>query len=122
MVERRTDRPPLSRPVRLVDERPRLAGGRANVASVVLEPLSEQETDELIDALRGDIELSGETRARIRASADGNPLFIEQMLAMVAEQGADGGGEVPIPPTIHALLAARLGEAQASGLSSNGPR
>ena len=92
----------------LVDERPRLAGGRANVASVVLEPLSEQETDELIDALRGDIELSGETRARISSTAEGNPLFIEQMLAMVAEQGADGGGEVPIPPTIHALLAARL--------------
>ena len=38
----------------------------------------------------------------------GNPLFIEQMVAMVAEQGADGVGEVPIPPTIHALLAARL--------------
>ena len=34
--------------------------------------------------------------------------IIEQMLAMVAEQGADGGREVPIPPTIHALLAARL--------------
>ncbi len=91
----------------LVDERPRLAGGRANVASVVLEPLSEQETDELIDALRGDIELARETRARIAAAAEGNPLFIEQMLAMVAEQGSDGG-EVPIPPTIHALLAARL--------------
>src|ERR671910_691790 len=82
----------------LVDERPRLAGGRANVVSVVLEPLTEQETDELIDALRGDIELSRETRARIATSAEGNPLFIEQMLAMVAEQGADGGGAVPIPP------------------------
>src|ERR687897_631343 len=92
----------------LVDERPRLAGGRANVVSVVLEPLTEQETDELLDALRGDIELSRETRARIATSAEGNPLFIEQMLAMVAEQGADGGGAVPIPPTIHALLAARL--------------
>ena len=92
----------------LVDERPRLAGGRANVVSVVLEPLTEQETDELIDALRGDIELSRETHARIATSAEGNPLFIEQMLAMVTEQGADGGGAVPIPPTIHALLAARL--------------
>ena len=91
-----------------MDERPRLAGGRANVASVALEPLSEQETDELIDALRGDTELSGETRSRISTTAEGNPLFIEQMLAMVAEQGADGGGEVAIPPTIHALLAARL--------------
>ena len=97
----------LGRP-ELVDERPRLAGGRANVASVVLEPLSDRETDELIDVLSGNVELSAQTRSRIVATAEGNPLFIEQMLAMVAEQGADGGDEVPIPPTIHALLAARL--------------
>ena len=91
----------------LVDERPSWpAAGQTSPR--LSSSRSEQETDELIDALRGDIELSRETRARISASAEGNPLFIEQMLAMVAEQGGDGGGEVSIPPTIHALLAARL--------------
>ncbi len=92
----------------LIEARPRLAGGRANISSIVLEPLSKQESDELIEALRGEIELTDDTRARIAAASEGNPLFIEQMLAMVTEQGSDGGRDVPIPPTIRALLAARL--------------
>ena len=44
-------------------------------------------------------------RARIREAAEGNPLFVEQMLAMVAESP---NGDVVVPPTIQALLAARL--------------
>jgi tetratricopeptide (TPR) repeat protein len=40
-------------------------------------------------------------------TAEGNPLFIEQLVAMIAEtRGADG--ELSIPPTIDALLSARL--------------
>jgi predicted ATPase/DNA-binding SARP family transcriptional activator len=92
----------------LAEARPRLVGGRANVGSVVLEPLSELESEELMTEVLGDVELPAETRARIATAAEGNPLFIEQMLEMVAEQGAAGGGDVPIPPTIQALLAARL--------------
>jgi DNA-binding SARP family transcriptional activator len=97
----------LARP-ELVEARPRLVGGRANVGSVVLEPLSELESEELMTQVLGDVELPVETRARIATAAEGNPLFIEQMLEMVTEPGADGVGDVPIPPTIQALLAARL--------------
>jgi DNA-binding SARP family transcriptional activator len=97
----------LGRP-ELAEARPRLVGGRANVSSLFLEPLSELESDELMREVLGGVGLSDETRIRIATAAEGNPLFIEQMLAMVAEQGTDGGGDVPIPPTIHALLAARL--------------
>ena len=43
---------------------------------------------------------------RVADSAAGNPLFLEQMLALLAETGGSGG--VAIPPTIQALLAARL--------------
>jgi len=96
----------LSRP-ELLDARPRWAGGRANVGSVVLEPLSEPESDELMMQLGDGEGFSEQTRARIAQAAEGNPLFLEQMLAMVAESGHEDG-EVPIPPTIHALLAARL--------------
>ncbi len=46
------------------------------------------------------------TVERIVAAADGNPLFVEQMAAMLDEAGADSGEDVP--PTILALLAARL--------------
>ena len=41
-------------------------------------------------------------RGRVRASA-GNPLFVSEMLAL-----RRGSGEVAVPPTIHALLAARI--------------
>ncbi|HKF14434.1 MAG TPA: BTAD domain-containing putative transcriptional regulator [Gaiellaceae bacterium] len=97
----------LGRP-ELAENRPRLAGGRAGVSSVFLEPLSEAESDELITQLLGGADLPHETRVRIATAAEGNPLFIEQMLAMVGEQGSDGGGAVAVPPTIQALLAARL--------------
>jgi class 3 adenylate cyclase len=104
----------LGRP-ELLDARPRWAGGRANVSSVVLEPLSELESEQLMTEVLGGAELAEEIRARIATAAEGNPLFIEQMLAMVAEQGVDGGGgDIPIPPTIHALLAARLERLSAS--------
>ena len=46
-------------------------------------------------------------QARITEAAEGNPLFVEQLLAMIAENGA-AVGDLAIPPSIHALLAARL--------------
>jgi predicted ATPase len=96
----------LARP-ELIDARPRWAGGRANVASVVLEPLTESESDELITVILGAAELAPALRARIAEAAEGNPLFIEQLLAMVADQNGDAES-LAIPPTIQALLAARL--------------
>ncbi|MGZ6299188.1 MAG: AAA family ATPase, partial [Candidatus Limnocylindria bacterium] len=64
-----------------------------------LEPLGDEDVEELI-AERIPVEL----REKIAHAAGGNPLFIEEMLAMAAQ--ADG--EVVVPPTLHALLAARL--------------
>ncbi len=50
--------------------------------------------------------LADDVSERIVAAAEGNPLFVEQMLAMLLEDGADPAPAVP--PTIQALLAARL--------------
>ena len=97
----------LGRP-ELAETRPRLVGGRAAVSSIFLEPLSDADSDELITQLLRGRELPAEIRAQIAAAAEGNPLFIEQMLAMVAEQNGAGGRGIRVPPTIHALLAARL--------------
>jgi class 3 adenylate cyclase/tetratricopeptide (TPR) repeat protein len=94
----------IARP-ELLDRRSTWAGGKLNATTVLLEPLSAEETDELIDRLLGDADLDQALHARIREAAEGNPLFVEQMLAMVAESG---NGEVVVPPTIQALLAARL--------------
>ena len=94
----------IARP-ELLDRRPTWAGGKLNATTVLLEPLSADETDELIERLLGDAGLETALRARIRDAAEGNPLFVEQMLAMVAESP---GADVAVPPTIQALLAARL--------------
>jgi len=46
------------------------------------------------------------TVERIVTASDGNPLFVEQMAAMLDEQAP--GADLDVPPTILALLAARL--------------
>jgi tetratricopeptide (TPR) repeat protein len=55
----------------------------------------------------GPAHLDANTRTRINAIAEGNPLFLEQMVAMVAQKG-ELGDDLEIPPTIQALLAARI--------------
>jgi class 3 adenylate cyclase/tetratricopeptide (TPR) repeat protein len=91
----------IARP-ELLDIRSGWGGGKLNATTLLLEALSEAESGQLVDNLL----LAGvdqETKRRIATVAEGNPLYLEEMLAMVAE---DGAGEVP--PTIQALLAARL--------------
>jgi predicted ATPase len=94
----------LARP-ELLEERPAWGGGKRNASSLFLERLSEAECERLIDNLSA--ELPDPTRARALEAADGNPLFLEQILIML-DEGEIAAGEVPIPPTIEAVLAARL--------------
>src|ERR671925_717398 len=91
----------LSRP-ELAELRPAWTTTRANATVVMLEPLGEEQTEALVDELR---DLSRETKARIVEAAEGNPLFVEQLVAMQAESG---NGELEVPPTLQALLAARI--------------
>jgi class 3 adenylate cyclase/tetratricopeptide (TPR) repeat protein len=88
----------------LLEERPEWA--RQEPGPLVLQPLSESETRTLIDELLPDTAISEHVRTELVARAEGNPLFVEQMLALVREQGA--GERIVVPPTIQALLAARL--------------
>jgi len=73
-----------------------------NATTVLLEPLDAAETDSLLASLGG---VEDTLRDRIREASEGNPLFVEEMLALVRDSG---GAEVEVPPTIQALLAARL--------------
>jgi class 3 adenylate cyclase/predicted ATPase len=66
--------------------------------SVRLEPLPTEAVDQLIGE-----QVPDGLRARIAAAAGGNPLFVTEMLAM-----ATGTEEVEVPPSLQALLAARL--------------
>ena len=86
----------------LLDERPAWTAPRSNAAIVTLDPLSETDSESLVERL-GD--LSEEARAQIVDAAEGNPLFVEQLLAMRAD---NGDGDLEVPPTLQALLAARI--------------
>ena len=71
---------------------------------IELEPLSAGECGELLDDLGvDDVALRG----RIVEAAGGNPLFIEQLAAMVGELDTSGA-EIEVPPSITAVLDARL--------------
>jgi tetratricopeptide (TPR) repeat protein len=97
----------MARP-ELLDRRAGWAGGKVNATSVLLEPLGPEEADSMIESLA---RLDDGLRARIRDAAEGNPLFVEEMVALVKESG---DGNVTVPPTIQALLAARLDQLDAS--------
>jgi class 3 adenylate cyclase len=94
----------MARP-ELLDRRAGWGGGKLNASTVLLEALPPAETDRLIENLLGGASLDDALRARIRDGAEGNPLFVEEMLALVRE---GGNGEMIVPPTIKALLAARI--------------
>jgi len=97
----------MARP-ELLDLRAGWAGGKVNATSVLLEPLGPDEADLMIASLA---HLDDGLRERIREAAEGNPLFVEEMVALAKESG---DGEVTVPPTIQALLAARLDQLDAS--------
>ncbi len=88
----------------LLEDRPAFLEGRANAERILLDALSADETDSLLEGLGGAI-LESDQRARIVEAAEGNPLFLEQLLALALEGGL---AERALPETIQALLAARL--------------
>jgi class 3 adenylate cyclase/tetratricopeptide (TPR) repeat protein len=89
----------------LLELRPGWAGGKLNATSILLESLTDEESERLIDELLGPPKLAPTFRRRIVETAGGNPLFVEEMLAMLLDLE---GETVEVPPTIQALLAARL--------------
>jgi class 3 adenylate cyclase len=98
----------MARP-ELLDRRAAWGGGKLNATNVLLEPLAPDETEQLIDRLLSGRRIDGSLRDRILETAAGNPLFVGEMVAMLAESGdANGSTEVVVPPTIQALLASRL--------------
>jgi DNA-binding SARP family transcriptional activator/tetratricopeptide (TPR) repeat protein len=92
----------LARP-ELLDVRPTWGGGKLNSSSLVLDALSQSESETLLELLAPERSPSNENGGSIVRVADGNPLFLEQLLAAALEGEAEA-----VPDSIHALLAARL--------------
>ncbi len=95
----------LARPD-LFDVRPSWAAAQRRGMLVELEPLDPAEAHSLVDALLSEHGLSSDLHGRVVESAEGNPLFVEQLLAMLADD--PGAGDHEVPATINALLAARI--------------
>jgi predicted ATPase/class 3 adenylate cyclase len=104
----------------LILEHPDWTPERAEAHMVELEPLSDDESSLVIDNVLGTAALDEEARDRVVKAAQGNPLFVEQMLSMLIDDGilqrdSDGNwvlisdfGSFSMPPSISALLTARL--------------
>ncbi len=96
----------LARP-ELLEVRPGWGGGHAQVSSVVLTALDDADALLLLDLQLGERRLSPAQRAQILRTAEGNPLFVEQLLQMSAE-APDWDDAAQIPGAIQSLLSARL--------------
>ena len=102
----------------LLEQRPGWSGGRLNASTMLLEPLAAEESASLLEHLAGEAALPADATDRITRTAEGNPLFLEELLAMLIEEGrlrrlggrwvANDLAAASTPPTIQALLAARL--------------
>ncbi len=109
----------MARPDELFERRRHWAGGRLNATSLLLSPLSNPEGEQLVEHLLGSRQLDPEALAHITYLAQGYPLIVEELVATLVERGVlrllEGRWiattdltETQAPPTIYALLAARL--------------
>jgi class 3 adenylate cyclase/tetratricopeptide (TPR) repeat protein len=122
LTERAEDAPLLmlcvARP-QLLETQAGWAAGRANAATITLDALSAEETATLIARLLDIDDLPADLRARVVKRSEGNPLFCEEFLRMLIDEGrverlgdrwraTASAAEVRVPESIHALLGARL--------------
>jgi class 3 adenylate cyclase/tetratricopeptide (TPR) repeat protein len=112
----------LARP-ELAEKHPAWGGTKRDFTSLTLEPLSDEAMDALLVGLVPG--LPDEVRARIRDRAEGVPLYAVETVRMLLDRGLlqpDGDGYVAtgdlgsleVPETLHALIAARLDDLDAS--------
>ena len=102
----------LARP-ELLEQRPGWGGGRVRSTAIELEPLSDEESELLVEKLMA--QLAGESGEAMKAPsrevlerAEGNPLFVEETIRMLVESGGGNGSPDRIPDTLQALIAARI--------------
>ena len=97
----------LARPD-LLEVHPGWGGGRVRATAIELEPLTQEESEQLVDALLADADgLPPDARRALLEKTEGNPLFLEETIRMLVEQGGPAGVE-RIPDSLQALIAARI--------------
>jgi class 3 adenylate cyclase/tetratricopeptide (TPR) repeat protein len=94
-------------------------GPSPDSARIDLHALSPEQTALVVQGLLGGSDVAQEVTTRVVEASEGNPLFVEQMVAMLIDDDllrrddghwmvTDDLADVAVPPTINALLAARL--------------
>ena len=89
----------------LLERRPGWSGGKVNAATVLLKPLSEDETARLLASLLERAVLPAELQSALLARAGGNPLYAEEFARLAAERPAE---DLPLPESVQGIIAARL--------------
>lgn len=107
----------LARPD-FLEGRPGWGGGKVNAASLVLEPLTPDETRELVAKLLDLDSLTDEVRSAVIERAEGNPLYIEEFIRLLIDSGqiaqhdgkwvATSLAPLQVPRTLQGLIAARI--------------
>ncbi len=94
----------------LLDVRPGWGGGRVRATAIELEPLGREDSEALVEALAAGDGIDAEARATLLAKTEGNPLFVEETVRMLAECEGRPTAEFAerIPDTLQALIAARI--------------
>ncbi|HEX6207076.1 MAG TPA: AAA family ATPase, partial [Actinomycetota bacterium] len=103
----------------LLEGRGEWLAGKDNVVLIKLGPLAEPYTTRLIQTLLGNVPLPEEASTSIADVTEGNPLFVEETLRMLIDEGSlrrrngvwsvdEDLSALSIPPTIQSLLTARV--------------
>jgi class 3 adenylate cyclase/tetratricopeptide (TPR) repeat protein len=90
----------------LLERRPGWGGGKLNATTLALQPLSDEQTAQLIGNLLRKPVLAAASQQALLERAEGNPLYAEQFVELFLERGSTD--ELPLPETLQGIIAARL--------------
>ena len=90
----------------LLDRRQAWGGGKLNVSTIALTPLSDDEAAQIIHGVLEQAALPAETQRSLLDRAGGNPLYAEQFARLYMERGS--ADDLPLPESVQGLIAARL--------------
>ena len=88
----------------LLTRRPGWGGGKVNSLTLLLSPLTDEETAALVHALLGRSAIEADLQAHLLEHAGGNPLYAEEFVRMVTSRPSEG----VLPETVQGIIAARL--------------
>jgi class 3 adenylate cyclase/tetratricopeptide (TPR) repeat protein len=88
----------------LLTRRPGWGGGKVNSSTILLSPLSEDETSSLVSALLGKAAIDPDVWESLLERAGGNPLYAEEFARMLVERPT----ETVVPETVQGMIAARI--------------